>query len=315
VNQSINHHLVVQLVGGLGNQLFQYAAARKIALAYNLNLKIDKITSYSNALSERIYGLSHFKIQGDLVNFHELEYIRKKGRYCRYGIKLISHFYKQSDKLNTLRLFCPGYLYLDEANVYDYLLGAKGRINKDIYLQGYFASEKYFIDIREIILEEVKSKSMYSAKTQLMAEQTRNSNSISLHVRRGDYVNKPSTSKVFASCTIEYYLKAIDIITKSIDKPHLYIFSDEPRWVKENMNFEYPTTYISHNTTNDYEDLFLMSQCKHNIIANSTFSWWGAWLNINPDKIVIAPKIWFKNLQDNNRINFSDLYPQQWIKI
>ena len=131
-----------------------------------------------------------------------------------------------------------------------------------------------------------------------------------MHVRRGDYVNSPNTKAIYTHCDIEYYKKGLEIITKKNDNVVLFIFSDDPTWVKENMKFDFPTNYVDHNNADfNYEDLRLMSLCKHNIIANSSFSWWGAWLNENPFKQVVSPKIWINDLT----INPNDINPPGWI--
>lgn len=140
----------------------------------------------------------------------------------------------------------------------------------------------------------------------------RGENSVSVHIRRGDYVTKSRYNKTYAHCTVKYYENAVDYIAKKFPNPHIYIFSDDTDWIKENIKFPYETEYVTHNIgQNSFEDIRLMSNCKHNVIANSTFSWWGAWLNQNSEKIVVCPDVWFQD----SRIVQTDIYPKEWIRI
>ena len=137
-------------------------------------------------------------------------------------------------------------------------------------------------------------------------------NSVSIHVRRGDYLTNPVTFQTHGLCDIDYYKKAIDEILDLVDKPHFFIFSDDQSWAKSNIIFGAPTDYVMHNNSlKNYEDLRLMSYCRHHIIANSSFSWWGAWLGNNPEKIVIAPKKWF----NDPKIDTTDLIPDTWLRL
>ena len=134
-----------------------------------------------------------------------------------------------------------------------------------------------------------------------------------MHVRRGDYANDPNTNKYWGTCGIEYYLEALKYITSKAgnNSMYIFIFSDDIEWVKENMPLQYAATFVSSPEIKDYEELILMSQCDHHIIANSSFSWWGAWLDPKSDKIVIAPKRW--TIKDEK--NFRDIVPSSWIRI
>jgi hypothetical protein len=131
-------------------------------------------------------------------------------------------------------------------------------------------------------------------------------------VRRGDYVTSPKTNSVHGTCSLEYYYDSFNLIEKQHKNSHYFIFSDDIEWCKQNLEFIKNKTFIELSANErDHEEMYLMSQCKHNIIANSSFSWWGAWLNQNPDKMVIAPKKWFHDQQ----INTNDLIPDTWIRI
>jgi hypothetical protein len=142
-----------------------------------------------------------------------------------------------------------------------------------------------------------------------LAKKISQSKSVSIHIRRTDYVSNPNTRRFHGICDMDYYYKAVKMIAGKVHSSNFFLFSDDINWVKENFRIKYPTIFVDH-IGSDAEELLLMSLCKHNIIANSSFSWWGAWLNRNLSKIVIAPKKWFKV-----NVNERDIVPQEWIRI
>ena len=177
----------------------------------------------------------------------------------------------------------------------------------NVYLSGYWQSEKYFSKSKDAIRKTYTFPQLTGTENLLAKDDILKSNSVSLHVRRGDYLKSKDLGGV---CTTEYYKKAIDYISMKIDNPKFFIFSDDILWCENNLEVE-DARYINFNKGKDsYQDMHLMSLCKHNIIANSSFSWWGAWLNSNKNKIVISPKIWFKN----RNISTNDLLLEEWIK-
>jgi hypothetical protein len=183
----------------------------------------------------------------------------------------------------------------------------------DSYLMGYWQSEKYFINADETIRKDFNFKLPMGANNVNLMKEINEVNAISLHVRRGDYANNVQTTATHGLCSIEYYHAAILHMANQIDAPNFFIFSDDIAWVKENLKIDFPHTFVNHNFgLESYNDMRLMSLCKHNIIANSTFSWWGAWLNSNKKKIVIAPKRWFAN---ETIINTQDLIPYDWVRL
>ena len=155
-------------------------------------------------------------------------------------------------------------------------------------------------------------KYQQDAQSQMFSDRIQSTESVSLHVRRADYIQNALTNKIHGTCDQDYYDRAIRYIAERVIDPHFFIFSDEPEWVKENLKIDFPMTVVDCNdASRNYEDLRLMSTCKHNIIANSSFSWWGAWLNPNPDKLVITPEQWFNDKKRNTK----DLIPEQWVKM
>ncbi|HBE43978.1 MAG TPA: alpha-1,2-fucosyltransferase [Deltaproteobacteria bacterium] len=291
--------IVVRLIGGLGNQLFQYAVARHIAEINGAVLKLD-ISGFETYKLHK-YSLWPFNIKENFASLKEITTLMtlKQGivgsiirRILRKPPKLASTYIREKKPFQ----FDPDILNLSDG----------------VYLAGSWQSEKYFADIGAIIRQEFTVKTPQAGKDRELAEQIASCESVSLHIRRGDYVSNPHTSEVHGTCGIDYYLRCVDCLTQTVKNPHFFIFSDEPEWAHNSLKLLYRTTIVGHNKADkNYEDLRLMSQCKHHIIANSTFSWWGAWLSQNPDKIVLVPKRWFKS----DDYDPKDLIPDKWIKV
>jgi hypothetical protein len=247
----------------------------------------------------RKFELDRFNISAKIATAEEIEEFKKRDRVGRWISKLndaVRPYYKR-------RLVDESTFHVDPKM---FLVGPH------VYLDGYWQSEKYFKDIEEVIRREFTFKSDPEAWNKVVAQSILCTNAVSLHVRRGDYVSNPLTSEVHGTCSIEYYRHAVDLIAEQCYQPHFYIFSDDQEWVKSNLVFSFPTTYIDKNSgESSFEDLRLMSLCKHNVIANSSFSWWGAWLNSNPGKIVVGPKSWFRK----QNIDTRDLIPEDWVRI
>ena len=268
--------IISKLIGGLGNQLFQYAVARHIAELHNTSLRID-LSEFAKYKLHK-YSLQHFNIIENFSTYKSLGSfkVRKEKNF---------HFDKNFKE-----------------------------IEDNVLLAGYWQTEKYFIEIEDILRNEFTVKSKLTGKDLEISHRIASSNSVSLHIRRSDYVPGTYKNQIFDSLEIDYYLRAINDLSKKESDLKLFIFSDDPKWVKDNMKFMFPVCYVDHNNAEkNYEDLRLMSLCKHNIIANSSFSWWGAWLNKNYDKYVYAPKQWFNsNVRD---LDSKDMIPDSWIKI
>lgn len=280
--------IVVRLQGGLSNQIFQYATARSLALKRRTRLKID--TTWYDQVD-----------QSDGVG------VRKYELGC---FKLPQKFYTGAfpDRLAN-KIFGLTY-FSDDDSPYTFhpeLLGLRGNVQ----LLGFFQNQRYFKDIRPQLLKDLSYLSHPTGKNiEMLRRIGKDKSSVSIHVRRGDYAHSIKHNATHGLKGKEYYDKALKVITKRLPRPNFYVFSDEPEWCKNNLKFEYPTTYIDWNTEGA-EDMRLMRSCRHNILANSSFSWWGAWLNENPDKIVIAPRIWV----NDPALDTSDLLPPEWIAI
>lgn len=284
--------IIIKLRGGLGNQLFQYALGKNLSLSNNAELKFD-ISDYKNN-PDRHYCLNFFNIKTSLAGSTEIDNL-KKSSIKKLMEKLKPYKYK-STITEKFGCFNPNIL----------------KLKNNKYLIGYWQSEKYFKNIEKIIRQEITLKDKPSNYFSELSSQINYANSVSLHVRRGDYVKNKKFSKIFNALDLNYYKKAVDLITQQINYPYFFIFSDDLSWAKDNLSLPCHHALVNADKKfNDCEELILMSLCKHNIIANSSFSWWGAWLNKNPNKIVIAPKKWFN---DNSK-DTSDLLPDNWIKI
>ncbi|MEA3458211.1 MAG: alpha-1,2-fucosyltransferase, partial [Candidatus Thermoplasmatota archaeon] len=216
------------------------------------------------------YSLNHFRLNAEYASNEDVYNLDLGSRRnLRYHLNKILPFrYKCFIREN--KLFDPRLLNLKIAN--------------KVYLDGYWQDENYFKDIEAIIRKDFEIISPHDHINIELAKKMSKTNAICLHARRLKYEYLLSA---------EYYDLAIKHIAKKVPNPHFYCFSDDIEWIKNNITMNYPVTYISHNEeSKDYDDLWLMTQCKHYIIANSTFSWWGAWLNPDSSKIIIAPKNW-----------------------
>lgn len=286
--------IVTRLNGGLGNQLFQYAIARRLAYVNNTPLKLDVSELKNNNL--RIYSLSHFNIIENFASQEEIDRLKRPGNKLSVIKRRIMPYYKRPFIVERFFHFDPN------------VLAAPG----DVYLEGYWQSEKYFKDIKEIIHREFTLKHDLDHINKETALNIESSESASVHIRRGDYISDSKTNQVHGTCSLEYYHKAVKELKGIVPDIHLFVFSDDPLWVKKNLNVDVPVTFLDQNGPGkDYADLALMSLCHHHIIANSSFSWWGAWLCQKRDKIVFAPAKWFNSIEKDTR----DLIPDSWHKL
>lgn len=176
-------------------------------------------------------------------------------------------------------------------------------IQTDAYLDGFWQTEKYFTDIENIIRKELSVSQLLTNRGQELSTLLSETNSVGLHVRRGDYIKTGDTLPV------SYFDSAVSAISSTVEDPHFFVFSNGIEWAKDNLSISYPTTYVSNNySDSDYEDLQLLRRCDHTIISNSTFSWWGAWLGEQPGQSIIAPSVWFMN-QPTKEL---DIVPERW---
>jgi hypothetical protein len=289
-------------MGGLGNQMFQYAMARALSLRTNTELKLDLswFDSKTDGETNRSYELSNFFVTKNIATSKELKQLKAyDNRVARRLQPIVSRLMPMSWQTHIQEK----YFHFDPAIF---------SIKKNAYLSGYWQSEQYFFDFMNVIRHDFMFNQSLNVENKRIAEKIHAHNSVSLHIRRGDYVNKIQNINYFESCSLDYYYKGLAEISARQSDLRVYVFSDDIEWAKDNLNVTYPTLFINHNQGKDaFEDMRLMSLCKYNIIANSSFSWWGAWLNQYPEKMVIAPKHWFKKALHDTR----DLLPDNWIRL
>ena len=290
--------VISQIIGGMGNQMFQYAVGRALALSKNTTFKVDISAFVSYEL--RRYELQRiFRCPVEIADASDMREIL--GCYASPIIRKIVARLKLPILRSRKFVVEPHFYYWPGIN----------QLPQDCYLVGYWQSEKYFRDVATEIRADFTFLTPMSGLNVDIASQISRVNAVSLHVRRGDYVSNPMTNATHGLCSLDYYKAAIRHVAERIENPHFFIFSDDMAWVKERLGMDFPCQHIEHNKGDEsYNDMRLMSLCQHHIIANSSFSWWGAWLNPNPDKIVVAPKQWFAN--DNN---VEDLFPQSWVAL
>jgi hypothetical protein len=287
--------IVVRLCGGLGNQMFQYAAGRSLSIIHKTELVLD-LSWYKNipgSNTPRKYELGNYNIQARLATKKEERFF---SLYSNRIFKRISWLHWQWNRYQEMSF--------DFDINFPFLLD-------NTYLDGYWQSFKYFESIADIIRTEFLLSVPPSSIDQVIIDQIITTESVSVHVRRGDYVTQKAASKMHGACSLEYYGAAIQEVEKRITHPYFYVFSDDSNWAKMNLSFPGPTVFVDHNSdATAFQDLRLMSQCRHHVIANSSFSWWGAWLNPKKDKLVIGPNKWF---MDNR--STSSLTPNEWIRL
>lgn len=300
--------IIVQLQGGLGNQMFQYAAGRALAIRNNTLLKIDLSFLKNGVLGEHVdyrnYGLNNFCIIEDIINEEELNHFIRKSKF--FSKLKISWFNKKTG----YRLPVPK-IFWQKGHGYDPEFFS---LPQNSYLIGYWQNVKFFAGKEEIIKQDFMFRNLPDESNTLLINRIKKCESVAIHIRRGDFKNLP----VLGTIDPEYYIKAINYLIEKLDKPALFFFSDEMEWVKENfntINSDCSIYYvdINNSTGSDVDDLRLMSNCKHNIVGNSTFGWWGAWLNSNPGKIVIAPEKLFADPAIDNQLQ--GMIPDNWVRL
>jgi hypothetical protein len=289
--------IISNIIGGLGNQMFQYAAGKAASMQKGVAYKLD-ISSFETYDLHRGFELG--KVFNCSIAVSDRQDIKNILGWQGHGKVRQALTRPKMRFLGKRELVIePHFHYWPSFN----------EIPDNACLYGYWQSEKYFQHIAEELRHDFTFKEPLNEENAEIEKKIRTVNSVSLHIRRGDYVNDSKTAKVLSLCSLEYYFSAVKSLSEKVNSPHFFIFSDDIEWAKSHLKINFPCDYISNNEGDkSYIDMRLMSLCQHNIIANSSFSWWGAWLNNNKDKIVIAPGKWFLN-----KNNTKDLYPTDWL--
>ena len=285
--------------GGIGNQMFQYAVGRALSLANQQSLFVDlqDFKSYSlhhgfqlNSVFELNVEVADARLLNAVIGFRNQHFLRKIIKRPIFQFIRGGHFVVE-----------PHFHYWPQIE----------NVTADCYLHGYWQSEKYFKSIESTIRSDFQFHQALDPESSLLAEEMQCTSSVSVHIRRGDYLSDSKTAKIMHVCELDYYQRAVNYISKQLVSPVFYIFSDDILWVKQQLSIPYKTIFVAHNCGKEsYRDMQLMSLCKHHIIANSSFSWWGAWLNPNPNKLVVAPQKWFVNGNSDK-----DLLPERWMRL
>jgi hypothetical protein len=289
---------IVNLIGGLGNQMFQYAAGRALASkrGWEMEFFLGEFKDYKlhNGFElSRIFSVPEIPVGSEVVN-------ALLGWRSNFTIqKVIS---KLGGRFSGPNLVVePGFNYWSGLE----------KIPKHVFIRGYWQSYKYFEAERDLVLKAFTFQPPMDVPNTELIHRMRNTQSVSIHVRRGDYLKSKKNQKIFQICNIDYYMAAIKHLRQYISNPEFFVFTDDQEWVREHLLPAMPAlNLVAHNRGSmSHLDMQLMTECKCNVIANSSFSWWGAWLNSNPEKIVIAPKNWF-----SNGTTTETLLPPNWIQ-
>jgi hypothetical protein len=285
--------VVVGLSGGLGNQMFQYAAGRSLALRLGAPLILD--ISWFGGSADRHFALSPFRVDG----------------IQRSQWPLMPNFF--SSFISRLsRRWLPHILGVPVwREPHFHYSTIFSQLTKPVFLEGYWQSEHYFQDIRHLLLQEFALRDSLPYSNAKLIKEISECDSICVHVRRGDYLTSPVAAKVHGTCGVDYYQAGVRELCRGLVNPKCFIFSDDPDWVHKSLFFDCPVTVVDLNGPREaHLDLVLMTACKHFLIANSSLSWWGAWLGQYDHKKVIAPKNWFLNSDKDTR----DLLPSSWLR-
>jgi hypothetical protein len=290
--------VIVNVIGGLGNQMFQYSAGRALAYARGQALRLDIADFDGYGLHQGFELQRVFRCDGELASAVEVRDIL--GWRAAPPVKRIL----ARPCFAALR----GRAFVVEPH-FHYWSGIRS-VPETAYLQGYWQSEKYFADVVAMLRQDFTFTPPMSALNSALAERIGHCKAVSIHVRRGDYVSDPKTRAVLGACSLDYYREAVRYVAERVETPEFFIFSDDINWARANLDIDLPSHYIGDNRgMESYNDMRLMSLCRHHILANSSFSWWGAWLNPRDDKIVVAPARWF--VGGERRVD--DLFPQGWV--
>lgn len=322
--------IVVNIIGGLGNQLFQYALGRRLGIETGLPLRLDAGDFATYTL--RSYELEHFRIATPQATPEEVAVLRAHDRISAFQ-RVMQRAYVVKEKLLhgkapslppptppiPPRAAWPASLREPPFPVRIVKEPASQAFDPGVlqvgghaYLIGYWQSEKYFDSIADTLRDDLRLREEPQPVAVEWARRIAGVNAVSLHVRRGDYVTNPDVVAAHGGCAIGYYTQAARRILERHRDAHFFVFSDEPPWVRQNLPLDAPADIVSDgHALRSHEEMWLMSQCRHHIVANSSFSWWGAWLNPRPDKTVIAPARWWASQGRDDR----DVVPASWLRI
>lgn len=279
--------VITKISNGLGNQMFQYAAARAHAARNRTTVRLDLMWFLYN--KARKYGLSCFRLSGKRANLVQI--LRLRGMTIKDWRQSVA-----SDRLSSTH-------YIERGLSFDPKVL---QLPERVYLQGYFQSEQYFSDQEQAVRSDFQFRLPLPNSCQFILAKMLSTDSIAMHIRRTDYLTVGLDQYALS---MSYYARALEYVCSKLAKPHVFVFSDDPDWAFANLHLQVPMIIVSNSQMQDYEELQLMSMCTNHIIANSSFSWWGAWLASGNKKIVVAPEQW---MSGHSKIDSRDLVPTNW---
>jgi hypothetical protein len=291
--------IVVRVSGGLGNQMFQYACALAVAIRNRSEVRIDLANFRTRQIRE--YALGHLAISGRPIATEALPARLR-------GALRVSRALHDRDNGRAQRLLGWSLLKEPSFRFWPEVL----RAGDNSFLDGYWQSSRYFEGIAEVLRAEFAPLAPICEEARSIARSLRAEPSVALHVRRGDYASDPHTRDYHGLCGIEYYRRAVEMVCRETGAAKVFVFSDDPDWVRREIGHWASCTVVSGAfPLRDHEEMWLMSRCTHFVIANSSFSWWAAWLGDSAEKLVVAPRSWFNAAPQDT----SDLIPGQWVRL
>lgn len=300
--------VTVFLRGGLGNQMFQCAAGLSVAKKRGDSLRLDTVF-LNNRLPRRNFSYRTYDLDIFTLNPRMTALSVASSQFpipgMWLGMDLVGM--KIASAIGKQAIIKEKKEFVFDPEIF--------KVKGDVVLWGRWQNEKYFSEIADDVRAAFAFRHSLTGEAVEIADDIRSSDSVSVHVRRGDFVAFKNVAQMMGETDLSYYERAAAHIAGHTGSPKLFIFSDDIEWCKDHLKLPFPTVYVPALAENPKMafrfDLELMSLCKHNIIANSTFSWWGAWLNRNPEKIIVAPKKWYADGRDER----NEIMPEGWIKL
>lgn len=298
--------IIVRIVGGLGNQLFQYSFAKSLSYKYNKRLFIDNslFNHYQSKMEQTV-------LENSMIRDYQLKYFNIRS-------KLLNRYFGHLIFRNLINNRNSGFLDNAVSKFFNFELITPNNFSdlkiaqtKNIILDGYWQNQEIIEEYKQEMIKEFKIKKPLSSKYREIIKNINATNSVAVHVRRGDYIDNTTMKEKFVECDTDYYNNSMNYLNDIYNDSKYYVFSDDIEWSKSNLNNAKNVHFVDIDGL-AYEHLYLMSQCKHQIIANSTFSWWAAWLNTNSSKLVLYPKNWYYDKELNNTVV---RVPSNWIEI
>lgn len=284
--------IIVRLSGGLGNQMFQYAFGKSASTKTGQELKFD-ISFFEKQTHRKLELINCIEAMNVATREEIVNILYPKNIFLRMAAYIFKKTWKHSDNyIREKKSFC-----FDDSVF---------KINKSSYFEGYWQNPDYFNDMRNVLLEEFQMKENLDDYSKSVIEKMSQTNSVSIHIRAGDYLNIPEVRDI---CNGNYYSRAISTVKEKVQNPNFFVFCEDEDYSRKMLPKNIISTFVKTSLNKPHLDMFIMTKCKHNIMANSSFSWWGAWLNQNLSKIIISPKTWHTNSDKN------DIVLENWIKI